>query len=315
VRKNVNKQFMRNINRYLFIILFCILTPILNAQTNAAGEELFNRRIVWSGGEYTLRFAVQVDRLIDGLYQEYLREFTTERFIEIQLPLGSYRFRILPHDVLDRPQPGTQWFVFDVRPRPLAGPVVATPGTQAPNVEREQTQVISVDDYNDREQSNLRFGTESNEQSEEQITNNRELTSPRFNTLGVSVGSTFTDPLMIATLHGTFSPVDYMFVELGCDVGFGSLYDDVESLVCFYPFAHLGLFLPLSNTMGLFVSVGGFYMIGNYTFSYGETVINLFGLDVVTGINIGNVFNLSYTLRTDFNSIKSKVMVGLVYRF
>jgi hypothetical protein len=39
--------------------------------------------------------------------------------------------------------------------------------------------------------------------------------SLRFNTLGASLGTSFTDMLIIATVHGTFSPMRNIFIELG----------------------------------------------------------------------------------------------------
>jgi|GEM_PF-4271014 len=117
---------------FLLVFLFFIgLTPFLEAQ--AADTPHFARRIVWSGGDHALRYAVEIDRLENGTYQSHLRDFTMTLYIDVSLPQGDYRFCIIPHDILDRPADGTQWFHFEVRP-----PVIGS--------ESEQMQVISIED-------------------------------------------------------------------------------------------------------------------------------------------------------------------------
>jgi len=137
----------------------------------------------------------------------------------------------------------------------------------------------------------------------------------RFNTLGISAGSSFTDPLIIAAIHGSYSPMRHLFIELGCDVGVLSKYEDVESFYCIYPFAHLGFFWPFQSKGGFFIGAGGGYMLGNYTFSYGKAELKIWGADLTTGINLFNTFNICYTLKTNFSSASHKVAVGYVYRF
>jgi hypothetical protein len=56
-------------------------------------------------------------------------------------------------------------------------------------------------------------------------------------------------------------------------------------------------------------------MLANYNYSTGEVPVNIFAMDFITGFNIGDVFNISYTLRTNFNRASHKVLVGYTYRF
>jgi TolB-like protein len=138
----------------------------------------------------------------------------------------------------------------------------------------------------------------------------------RLNTVGVSVGSFFTDPLVIATVRGTFAPLRHLYTELGCDVGLVSKYDDVESYWSIYPFAHIGYFLPFGDKGGWYIGAGAGYMMGTYRFEKGEPVnVNIFAADLTTGINIRNFLDISYTLRTNFGSVSNKVSVGYTYRF
>jgi len=143
----------------------------------------------------------------------------------------------------------------------------------------------------------------------------KEVTGNRLHTLGVSVGTSFIDPAIIATVHGTYSPVRNMFLELGLDAGFVSIYDDVQSYYSIYPFARVGFFAPFRNKGGWYIGAGGGYMIGEYTF-YGEKVpVGVFAADFVTGFNLWNAVDISYSIRTNFGSLSHKLSAGYVYRF
>ena len=139
----------------------------------------------------------------------------------------------------------------------------------------------------------------------------------RLWSVGASVGSSFADPLLIATVRGTVAPLRYSFIELGCDIGFISAYDDVESYYSIYPFAHIGLFVPFRWKGGWYIGAGGGYMTGSYTFAEGlvPADVGVFAADLITGFNIFNIIDISYTLRTNFSSVSNKIAVGYTYRF
>jgi len=311
----------------LILALLFIITPFLDAQSgNPDSEQHFSRRIVWTGGEHALRYAVEIDKLENGNYQNHSRGFTTSLYFDVSLPLGEFRFRIVPHDILDRPAEGTPWMHFEVRPAPRPdanqtanvspeNPAIAG----ASNNESEQFQIISIDDYDStgvlKPEPEAEGREETNKESESERKSVITEKNAKFNTVGVSVGSSIIDPLVIATAHGTFAPMRNLFMELGCDFGFISIYEDVERFFCIYPFAHLGLFMPFKNKGGFFTGAGGGYMTGNYTFSYGEAEINTWGVNVIAGINLWNVINISYTLKTNFEAMSHKIAVGYVYRF
>jgi len=136
-----------------------------------------------------------------------------------------------------------------------------------------------------------------------------------FNTLGLSIGSCFTDPLVVATARGTFSPIRNLFVEIGCDFGFISEYGDVDFLLSISPFIHLGYYLPLGNFGIVYIGAGAGYMFNMYTFAYGSAEVHVLGANVTAGINLRNGLVLSYTLRTDFENFGSKVAIGYVFMF
>ena len=134
------------------------------------------------------------------------------------------------------------------------------------------------------------------------------------------MGSAFADPLLIATLHGTFSPVSHLFFEVGVDAGLVSVYEYTDFYFSVYPFAHACFFLPFGEKGGWFAGAGGGFMIAEYDFydsnnNYYSASVRQFGIDATTGVNIGNWFIISYTLRTNFKSASNKISAGFVYRF
>ena len=141
----------------------------------------------------------------------------------------------------------------------------------------------------------------------------------RLNTIGASVGSTFAAPLLIGTVHGTWSPFKYSFAELGIDLGMQSSIKDAE-YYSMYPFFNYALFVPFvlssgAGRGGWYAGAGCGWMTGRYVFPEGEAGINIFALNIITGFNIANGFDLSWTMRTDFNGVNHKVSAGYVYRF
>jgi len=112
----------RQLRYFVLILLFLGLSPFIGAQTAGyfidpnSDEPRFIQRLTWSGGENALRYEVEIEKREGGSYQRYLREFTTALFIEVSLPPGEYRFRVIPHDALDRQSAGSQWTAIEVRP-------------------------------------------------------------------------------------------------------------------------------------------------------------------------------------------------------
>jgi TolB-like protein len=136
----------------------------------------------------------------------------------------------------------------------------------------------------------------------------------RLWTIGLSVGTSFAPPFVIATVNTTLAPFNYSFLEIGCDFGFISGVDDV-SYHSFYLFVHYAFFYPFTKTGGWYAGVGGGWMLANYNYPTGEVQTNIFAMDFITGVNIGDMLNISYTLRTNFNRVSHKMLVGYTYRF
>jgi len=138
--------------------------------------------------------------------------------------------------------------------------------------------------------------------------------SNRYNSFGLSLGTSFADPAIIASVNVTFSPIPFLFFDIGIDMGFISVYEDVKSYLSVYPFINAGFFLPFLNKGGIYISAGVGFLKGNYAFEYGNASVDVVACNFTAGINIENFLNISYTLKTDFKSVGNKLSVGYVFR-
>jgi len=93
------------------------------AQPPAQGATQLKQRFSWSGGQNALRYEVVFERIEGGVNTTALREFTANHYIEVILPPGNYRFRVIPYDVLDRPTSATEWRNFEIMRVPEIEPV------------------------------------------------------------------------------------------------------------------------------------------------------------------------------------------------
>ena len=148
----------------------------------------------------------------------------------------------------------------------------------------------------------------------------RDGAAAKLNSLGVSLGTTFSAPWFVGTISGTLAPFRYSFFNVGVDFGFVSGYANVD-YYSFYPFAHYAVFVPYKDAGGWYIGAGAGVMLATYQFretyqfSEGEISENTFAADICTGVIIKNVFSISYTLRTDFKSASNKVSIGFLKRF
>ena len=106
-----------------FTSLFLFSLPLW-AQTPGGGghyviEQRYVRRLVWIGDEYTLKYEVVIEQNENGKYKTYLQEFTGEPNLLVSLPLGKYRYRIIPYDYLELPGEASKWVNFEIKPAPV----------------------------------------------------------------------------------------------------------------------------------------------------------------------------------------------------
>jgi len=118
------------------IILFVFLTTLFlfvhplwaqSAQSQGGGryviEQRYVQQLVWKGDKYTLKYEVVIEQDEDGGYKTYINEFTEFTSFQVSLPLGKYRYRIIPYDYLEQPGEASDWINFEIKPTPAVPPV------------------------------------------------------------------------------------------------------------------------------------------------------------------------------------------------
>jgi len=138
----------------------------------------------------------------------------------------------------------------------------------------------------------------------------------RFWSVGVSVGTSFAEPWLVGTFQATLAPLRNSFIRIGCDLGFVSGIEGVDYFLV-YPFVHLAFFMPFSwGAGGWHLGIGAGLIFEEYRFvDFGHTVSRTApAMDFSMGVNIGNLVDVSYTLRTDFSAPVHKVSIGFTYR-
>ena len=137
---------------------------------------------------------------------------------------------------------------------------------------------------------------------------------PYFWSVGAFVGTSFSEPWVIATINGTLAPFRYSFLEIGLDLGLISGSPNIEQYYSLYPYTNYAFFLPFSN-VNLYSGIGIGYMIGERTNPDYIDPIRILAANFKIGLNFENGFDVSYTLRTNIQSVNNKFSVGYVYRF
>jgi len=118
------------------IILFVFLTALLlfcrplwaQSQPSGSGhyviEQRYVQNLVWIGDEYTLKYEVVIEQNegdgADGEYKIYIQEFTEKPGFQVSLPVGKYRYRIIPYDYLEQPGEASDWVNIEIKPAPIA---------------------------------------------------------------------------------------------------------------------------------------------------------------------------------------------------
>jgi len=117
---------------FLTVFFILVLLPVYAQSAGyfietEGGEQRFIQRLVWSGGEYALRYEVVIESGAGGTFREYHREFTTALYIDISLQPGSYRFHVITYDILNRPGNASEWKYIEVLPALKPEPVSVLP--------------------------------------------------------------------------------------------------------------------------------------------------------------------------------------------
>lgn len=140
--------------------------------------------------------------------------------------------------------------------------------------------------------------------------------------LGLSAGTSFNDPWVSGTLHGTIAPLKYSFLEIGFEYGLLSNIEGVISYYSLFPFIHYAFFLPFNSSTtnkdikgGWYIGTGGGYVIADYQIDDMSFTHNSFAMDFITGFLLFDFLDISYSLRSNFKWASSKLSLGYSYRF
>jgi hypothetical protein len=140
--------------------------------------------------------------------------------------------------------------------------------------------------------------------------------------MGLSLGSTFATPGLTLSPNITIPIVQVAYLDIGCDFGFFSNVDYIKDLSynSYYPYIRVSAFIPFDdynpgNKFGFHIGAGYGCMIADYRFGDydNRAVVNAF--DIAMGFLLINTFDISYSIRTNFEGVNHKLSVGLVYRF
>ena len=127
----------------LFAFIFLVICAQVFAQNAAqlpaqsAEEPRLTQRFSWSGGEYAFRYEVIFEQLVNNNYVSHSSQFINQRFIEVSLTIGDYRFRVIPYDILNKPARASEWKYFKIIPAPKIEPGLAQPQQPQPEERRE----------------------------------------------------------------------------------------------------------------------------------------------------------------------------------
>jgi hypothetical protein len=273
-----------------FIILFLGLPFFLEAQTADSAANLRSIRLPWPKDDNAWSYEVIIEVQNKLAYQSYSKEVTQDSFIVVSLPPGRYRYRIIPYNFLGQPETrqSSAWRLFEI---PAAAP--KSGGAYEPIFLPESR--VSSAPLNPEES----------------------IAVPAYQwTAGVSLGTSFYRPWAITTFHAAFAPLPNSFLEAGIDLGFISG-DTDASYFSIFPFFHYALTkpLPFFKKVSWYVGTGSGYWVGNYSASGVTAQDKKLIFDLIAGINIINMFDVSYTLRTNFMGANHKVSLGYVYWF
>jgi len=114
-------------------LLFALCSSHLWAQTQDSSdgyyiiEQRYVQQLVWVGGNNTLKYEVVIEKNEDGKYITFLREFTEKPSLQVSLPLGKYRYRVIPYDYLEHPGEASDWENIEIKPASAGTDETANP--------------------------------------------------------------------------------------------------------------------------------------------------------------------------------------------
>ena len=97
-------------------LFFLAAAPLMEAQSpSPASGSNQKQRLSWKASEYSFRYEVIIEKEESGSFTALLREFTVNRFIDVSLEPGRYRYRVIPYDFFNESGESSRWVSFEVR--------------------------------------------------------------------------------------------------------------------------------------------------------------------------------------------------------
>lgn len=141
INKRYQAQYHKLLKLAFFTALFFLSLASLGAQNRRyVTEQRFIQRLVWIGDEYAFRYEVVIERNEDEEYREYKREFTASSALVISLPLGNYRYHVIPYDFLDQPGEASDWVTLNV----AAPPTISGEPPEPPSLSSDSEKHIDI---------------------------------------------------------------------------------------------------------------------------------------------------------------------------
>ena len=142
----------------------------------------------------------------------------------------------------------------------------------------------------------------------------------RFWSVGLSMGTLFADSYFLVTLQTTIAPWSNWFIRIGCDVSSWGRWSEDEKVRDFavIPFVHFVYFLPFARRGGWYMGGGFSITMGRYSWydGWNTHTINrtIVALDFTLGVNLGDRWDISYTLQTPFSTAFHRISIGRTWR-
>jgi len=108
--------------------MFFLISPLWAQEPQNSGnddggyyviEQRYVQTIEWIGDNYTLKYEFILEKNEGDGYKAYSREFIEKPNLQISLPLGKYRYRIIPYDYLEHPGEASDWVNIEIKPAPV----------------------------------------------------------------------------------------------------------------------------------------------------------------------------------------------------
>ncbi len=98
----------------LFHYVHCFSQSESFLRNNNAQNSMISQTLIWDEVSYAQRYDVEIENQKNITWEPYDSYSSEENTIEVHLPAGYYRYRIIVNNVLGRKESPSEWFEFEV---------------------------------------------------------------------------------------------------------------------------------------------------------------------------------------------------------